>query len=110
MAIQKILHIEMTTAEDVDSNYITELYLAAIIDSRLYRNYAIRCINSLRRKKAKGIFDAARAPDIFVHGYLDTAQEYYKLNTGFKQQLNKNEKRLFAEMVFDYYREQIYKQ
>ena len=100
----------MTTAEDIDSNYIIELYLAAISDSRLYRNYAIPCIDNLRRKKVKGIFDAATGPDIFVHGYLDTAQDYYKLNTGFRQQLNKKEKRLFAEMIFDYYREQIYKQ
>ena len=101
--------VHETAADDIDIHYIKELYLADISDGNLYKNYALSCISNLRRKLSKGIFDSSKAPDIFIHGYLTAAIDYYRKETGFKQSLSRKEKRLFGELVFDYYREEIAK-
>ena len=55
-----------------------ELFLYATNDGDLYRHMITPVINNLKKKLAKGMYDAEKAVDAYYHIATEASNKYYK--------------------------------
>ena len=82
-----------------------ELMLYAINDGDLYRCMICPVIENLKRKVAKGVYNAEKATDAFYHVATEASNHYFR-DFGYKFSVT-DRYTVACEMV-DYYNEEVF--
>lgn len=82
-----------------------ELFLYATNDGDLYRSMVSPIIASMKKKVAKGIYDAEKAVDAFYHVATEASRHY---NRDFGYSFSVTDRYTAACEMADYYNEEIF--
>lgn len=82
-----------------------ELFLYATNDGDLYRSMISPIIANLKKKAAKGIYDAEKAADAFYHVATEASRHYFR---DFGYSFSVGDRFTVAVDMADYYSEEVF--
>lgn len=82
-----------------------ELFLYAINDGDLYRSMICPVIENMKKKVAKGTYDAEKAQEAFYHVATQASKDYFR---DFGHNFTVTERFTVAVEMVDYYEDEIF--